>query len=116
MSALHRLHDLTENIIVRIKMADKNNREEVVSEFDQFVEEREKLLKGIKGPYTDEEKELGSRLVELDQQLQSLVQNYLSSFRTDMVSFQRKKVSNKRYTNPYASLYGRDGSFIDKKN
>ncbi|GEL78700.1 hypothetical protein [Tenuibacillus multivorans] len=115
MPALNELYVLTEQMIEHLEQS-KKSREEIVNLFDDYVSKRDKLLKEIQPPYSDGEKKVGKTLVELDQQLQLKVNQFFKSFKSDLAYLKKKRQSNKKYINPYANVYGTDGSFIDKKN
>ncbi|WP_277673848.1 flagellar protein FliT [Piscibacillus halophilus] len=116
MSAVKELYQATHQMVSQFKQAKQYSRDELVSIFEDFVSQRDQLMKNIQGPYTDEEKQLGKHIIKLDQELKVLANDYLGSIQRDISMVSKKKQSNKKYINPYANLYGTDGSFIDKKN
>lgn len=116
MSAIKELHQLTKQIVSQFEQADQYSREELIKKFEDFVEQRDRLIKEIQSPYTDEEKQYGQEVVKLDQRLKVMVNDYLGNIQKDIGVVSKKKQSNKKYINPYANLYGMDGSYIDKKN
>ncbi|TFB24371.1 hypothetical protein E3U55_02395 [Filobacillus milosensis] len=116
MPALQDLYVLTTQMVDKFEEDQNENREEMVKTFNFFVNERQKLLKEISAPYSEKELEMGQELVRLDQQLKLLVDDYFTKFKVDMTKLSKKRHSNKKYVNPYANVYGTDGSFIDKKN
>lgn len=115
MSSLQRVYDLTKEMLEKFA-SEHQNREELINAFEAFVEERDVLLKEVKGPYSDQEKTLGQELVTLDSQLKVAVDQYFTNFKDEIISLNKKRQSNKKYTNPYANVLNRGGSFIDKKN
>ncbi|WP_188206700.1 hypothetical protein [Alkalibacillus aidingensis] len=116
MTELKALYTLTQQMIELFEQPEQKKREELINAFEDFVSKRDQLLKKIEGPYSDDEKHLGQELIKMDQNLRQLVDHYLKSFQQDFASFKKKQASNKKYINPYQNLYGKDGSFIDKKN
>ncbi|GAA0472321.1 hypothetical protein [Alkalibacillus silvisoli] len=116
MSEVKALYTLTKQMFERFKQAGEIDREQLVSEFDEFVEKRGRLIEKLSGDYTDEEKQLGEETLKLDRELRNLVDQYMKSFQQDFASFKKRQVTNKKYINPYQNLQGQDGSFIDKRN
>ena len=78
-----------------------------------LLDQREELLKSIQPPFTQQEKELGKKLVELDQKLNSYYKNKSRKF-SKIKKLHMKKESNQKYTNPYESMPV-DGLFYDKQ-
>ena len=82
--------------------------------FKVYLDQREELLKSIQPPFTEQEKELGKQLVELDQQVKQLLQKQKQEIQQDIKQLHMKKESNQKYTNPYESMPV-DGLFYDKQ-
>ncbi|WP_027965388.1 flagellar protein FliT [Halalkalibacillus halophilus] len=116
MSEVKALFTLTKQMRNRFSNTENEERETLIADFEDFVSKREKLLKQIEGPLSDDEKELTEEVIAIDAQLQKQVDQYLNGFQQDFQSFKKKQTSNKKYINPYQNLHGRDGSFIDKRN
>lgn len=114
MSKLQQLHDETKNMLHRFEKIE--DREQLIVDFEKFVEKREQLIKNIRPPFSEAEKEIGQKLVELDQQLKQYADKFLSKFKSEINELGKKRESNKKYVNPYADVYNQSGSFIDKKN
>ncbi|MFD2638995.1 flagellar protein FliT [Piscibacillus salipiscarius] len=116
MSEVKELFSITQQMVHKFRRSNHSDREELIKVFENFVENRDRLMKDIDPPYTDEEKQLGQEIIKLDEELKVLVIKYLGSIQQDISVMSKKKLSNKKYINPYASLYGIDGSYIDKRN
>ena len=110
---IKKLLELTEKMLQQFD--EENDREKLIEMYEQFVDEREPLIKALKGPFTDEENQLGVKLVETDKELQQKVGQFFDSIAKDYSEVKKKKISNQKYTNPYDKVYSRDGAFIDKK-
>lgn len=113
MENIKKLLDLTEKMLQQFD--EENDREKMIEMYEQFVDEREPLIKELKGSFTDEEEQLGVKLVQADKELQQKVGQFFDSIAKDYSEVKKKKISNQKYTNPYDKVYSRDGAFIDKK-
>ena len=76
---------------------------------------REKLLTDVKGPYTEEEKQLGQEIIKRNAVINLKLRSLKEAIQKDMTSLTKKKDSVDKYVNPYASMQV-DGVFYDKKN
>ena len=89
------------------------DRDVRIEKIQSLLDQREELLKSIQPPFSQQEKELGKQLVELDQQVKQLFGNKnRHSARSQKCPM--KKESNQKYTNPYESMPV-DGLFYDKQ-
>lgn len=95
--------------------SDGQKREELIQEFNDFLDQRETLIKQVSKSQTDEEKQLSRDLISVDQKLQNIAQEYFNSFKIELGSFKQKKAHNKKYINPYQQLYGNGGAYLDHK-
>ncbi|MDQ0159647.1 hypothetical protein [Alkalibacillus salilacus] len=116
MSAVKALYTLTKQMHDRFEKADVIDREELIYEFNQFVEKRGQLIGQLDGNYTDEERELAQELLKLDESLRQQADHYMSSFQQDIGKFKKQQIGNRKYINPYQNLRGKDGGFIDTRN
>ena len=103
------------NQLIELLKEDKRGRDGRVEEIQSFLDRREELLKEIQPPFTQQEKELGKQLVELDRLVKPLLQKQMQEIQKDIKQLHMKKESNQKYTNPYESMPV-DGLFYDKKN
>ncbi|MDQ0352892.1 flagellar protein FliT [Alkalibacillus filiformis] len=116
MSQVKALYTLTKQMLDRFKQAEQVEREQLINEFDEFVQKRGQVIEQLSGEYTEEEKRIGEETLKIDRELQQLADQYMKNFQKDFASFKKKQVTNKKYINPYQNLQGNDGSFIDKRN
>ncbi|WP_411953887.1 flagellar protein FliT [Alkalibacillus sp. S2W] len=116
MSAVKALYTLTKQMHDRFEKADEIDREELINEFNQFVEKRGQLINQLDGEYSDEERELAQELLRLDEALRQKADQYMNSFQQDIGKFKKQQAGNKKYINPYQNLRGNDGGFIDTRN
>lgn len=94
---------------------DNNARDELITFITKKIAEREPLMEQIKGPYTDTEKQLGQKAIELDQLLQSKLNQLNNEIKADMRMTKKQQRSHSKYTNPYNQLANVDGMYLDSK-
>lgn len=117
MSAFQQLKHLMEETLEKLEnLAVEKNRESFIETFEHFLDEREKLLKDIKPPFTDEEKRMGEELVVLDKKIQAQIEQFFQTLKRSMRNLKKQKHSNKKYANPYQDVSAMDGMFFDKRN
>src|SRR4051812_15725252 len=113
MKAIQALQEATYQLIEFLKQ-EKLDRDVRIEKIQSLLDQREELLGTIQPPFTQEQKELGRKLVELDQQVQQLLQKQKQEIQKDLKQLHMKKESNQKYTNPYESMPV-DGLFYDKQ-
>ncbi|WP_442600416.1 flagellar protein FliT [Neobacillus sp. D3-1R] len=96
------------------KLQSNIDRDEKIVQVEAALETREQLLQQLSAPYTDEEKQLGQQLIQLNQRLSQLLSREKMLIQKDIKDLTIKKESNTKYVNPYQSL-STDGMFYDKR-
>jgi flagellar protein FliT len=114
VSALTQFHEVTSKLIEILEKRTGIDRDEKISLVEGLLEKREALVPEIVAPYTEEEKLLGAKIVELNKTLTRLLSIEKILIQKDIKDLTHKKESNNKYTNPYQSLET-DGMFLDKK-
>jgi flagellar protein FliT len=114
MEALQAFQALT-NQLIGLLQQDKLDRDAQIEKIHSLLDQREELLKSIQPPFSQQEKELGEQLVQLDQQLKQLLQKQKQEILQEIKQLHTKKELNQKYTNPYESMPV-DGLFYDKRN
>ncbi|MBT2757193.1 flagellar protein FliT [Mesobacillus foraminis] len=113
MSAVRQVYQLTLQLI---EVLQKDfNRDQKITLIEELLQKREDAMKGMAAPYTDEEKQLGKKLIELNQLLDRLLASEKNDIQKDLKELNVKKESSNKYVNPYQSL-AVDGMFYDKRN
>lgn len=92
-----------------------NNREQIVSQINDLVEKRGKLLQQITPPFSIEEQQLGKKVLELNNFIQKQMDHLFTELKEEMKQINRRKKSNQSYENPYKSIQSVDGMFLDQK-
>ncbi|TCN26753.1 flagellar protein FliT [Mesobacillus foraminis] len=113
MSAVRQVYQLTLQLI---EVLQKDfNRDQKITLVEELLQKREEAMKGMVAPYTDEEKQLGKKLIELNSLLDRLLASEKNDIQKDLKELNVKKESSNKYVNPYQSL-AVDGMFYDKRN
>lgn len=92
-----------------------NERDAVIEQIQQLLEQRENLLAELKEPFTVEEKLLGKRLIILNKDIQERMERLFTTLKQEMRQVKKQKSSNKNYVNPYRNVAVMDGMYMDKK-
>lgn len=113
MEAIQALHEVTQQLIELLQQ-NHLDRDVRIERIQSLLDQREELLKSIQPPFTEQEREQGKKLVELDQQVKQLLQKQKQEIQQDIKQLHMKKESNQKYANPYESMPV-DGLFYDKQ-
>ncbi|WP_366160969.1 flagellar protein FliT [Bacillus infantis] len=112
MSPVERLYAMTAELIERLEQG--NDRDEKIGWIEGALEERDQLMKEIQPPYSEGEKLLGKKLLDLNIRLSQQMQKEKALIQKDIKGLSIKKESNNKYVNPYQSM-ATDGMFYDKR-
>lgn len=117
MSRLNDLLEVTEKIasLLETKYETNDERIVIIDRLNELLEERGKLIESIVPPYTEEEKEIGKRVIAHDKKIQESMENLYETIREDLKHLKQKKDSNKTYINPYGKMGTVDGMYLDNK-
>lgn len=116
MNRILPIHQITESMQqLLVQDITSHNREEVISALQEKIEKRGKLLELIAPPYTEEEEELGSTVVQMNQRIEQQMQQLFTALKNEMKQVQQQKKSTTSYVNPYKNVQNTDGMFLDKK-
>lgn len=114
MDAVREIYSITLEMINLLHKSDKE-RDEKIERLQELLNQRDHLIKNIKPPYSDEENEIGKKIVMLEPVLSKLLLNEKLSIQKDIKDVHMKKESTEKYVNPY-DTFSIDGVFYDKKN
>ena len=114
MSEVKNLYDTTVDLIELLEKESMLDRDEKIIRIEQLLQKREGFINSIKPPFSEDEKQVGKRLIELNQKLTALLQKEKDDIQKDMNHLKKQKQSSEKYTNPYDSLMT-DGVFYDKR-
>ncbi|MFZ3576912.1 flagellar protein FliT [Virgibacillus sp. DJP39] len=116
MSSLEELYEITielENVLKQT--VSSKNRESVIEKINFLIEKRGSLMNSIKPPFTEDEKLMGRKLVNMNEVIQTEMTEVLSNLKTEMKQIKKQKKSNQNYVNPYKNVKTMDGMFMDSK-
>jgi flagellar protein FliT len=115
MSAVEELHSVTKELHYLVnKPFTEENRDEAINEIDRLLAKREQMLAQIKGPYSDEEQQLGKEIVGYNVEINKKLDLMKNNISADLQKISSRKITNNRYANPYESV-NIDGMFLDKR-
>ena len=116
MNRVRPVFEITEKIEKILKdEITSNNRQSVIEEINSLLIEREKYMENISEPYTNEELELGKKLLPINQHIQQEMNLLFTELKVEMKQMKKQKNSNRKYTNPYENVQTVDGMFMDKR-
>nr|WP_251025709.1 flagellar protein FliT [Bacillus sp. ISL-47] len=90
------------------------DRDKKISEVEVLLEKRQLTMANMAPPYTEVEKELGAKLIKLNEKATQLMQREKLFIQKDIKDLSVKKESSNKYINPYQSM-ATDGMFYDKR-
>lgn len=104
----------TEQLLLFLDEKSEEKRDEVIAKINQLLDVRDQLQKTMQAPFTEEEKDLGKELMDLETVLQKRLVEYTKNIRQEISVSQAKKSNMKNYVNPYQNL-AKDGAYYDTK-
>ncbi|WP_432357603.1 hypothetical protein [Sporosarcina sp. UB5] len=109
-----RWQEVAHQLLSTISRTEEEQRDSVIDDINELLDERDTLQQEIIGPFTPEEEEMGKKLVALEQEVVAALASYMKLIRADITAAQSKKEHVKSYVNPYGKV-ARDGTFYDTK-
>lgn len=117
MEVLEKVYELTKELTTLLEQpVTSKNRDDVMQQLNELIEERGKWMEQLSPPYSDEEMKLGNEIAKLNPKIQMKMQNLFTDLKTEMKQMQQQKKSQQFYTNPYKNVSTLDGTFLDRKN
>jgi flagellar protein FliT len=92
----------------------KEQRDETIATIQRLLDQRDSLIQQLQPPYSEEEQELGMKMVSLNEAIYEKLRELKQQIQQDLMVIRKKKTANQNYLNPYQSL-AIDGMFYDKK-
>ncbi|WP_100333220.1 hypothetical protein [Bacillus alkalisoli] len=89
--------------------------EENVTKLNDFLVARERQLKGIVPPYTDEEKSIGKAIIPLDEKIKELLLAKKIDSKNELIKIQKSKKTTKGYASSNQNISS-DGMYYDKRS
>ncbi|GKV65841.1 MULTISPECIES: hypothetical protein [unclassified Sporosarcina] len=113
-AAMAMWRDRSHQLIGLTKQVDEEEREKVIEQIEQLLDDRDKLQAHIVQPFTAEEEEAGRELVQLEKEVQANLARFMKDIRVNIVEAQAKKENMGSYVNPYGNI-NPDGAYYDTK-
>ena len=116
MGKLDTIYDVTNKIenILNQSITTKN-RESVISEVTTLIEERGRMMEELTPPFSEQDKSLGKKVVQLNVQIEKKMELLFESLKHDIRKMNKQKESNRSYINPYGNIKSTDGMYLDSK-
>jgi flagellar protein FliT len=92
----------------------QNQRDEVIENIEELLNQRDLFIQQLQPPYSEEEQELGMRMITLNEKINEKLQQLQQQIQQDLKVIKQKKTANQNYMNRYKTL-AIDGIFYDKK-
>ena len=114
MIMVQRCFDLTKELLESAQSVNHENRDDLISKIEELLEKRQAILDQIRSPFSNEEFKLGQEMIKMNRILDEKLLFIRNNIKRDINGLNKKKVSVKKYTNPYESV-NFDGMFYDKR-
>lgn len=114
MNKVEPVLECTIKLLELLENGAETDRDEKIKQIHDSLKKRGHMMTKLVPPYTEQERALGVRLVELNKKLAVLLEREKTAIAQDIQTLHVKKKSNKKYTNPYESL-GKGAVFYDKR-
>jgi len=116
MGRLDPVYDVTNKIaeILNQNITAKN-RESVIEEVTKLIEKRGRMMEELTPPFQEQEKLMGKKIVELNQEIERKMETLFESLKHDIRKVNKQKESNRSYINPYGNIKSTDGMYLDSK-
>lgn len=115
MGEVNVVYDITVQMDRLLQKQSDLERSELIKDLNELMEKREILIQQLSGPYTDEDKETGNRLLNLNKKVSIGMNILFNDVKQDLKQLRQQKESNKSYINPYGNMKTTDGLYLDSK-
>lgn len=117
MSVVKELYQMTVQLKSLLEQPiSAKNRQTVIGQLTNLIEQRGEHMKHMTPPFTDEEKKLGKEMVQLNAKIEQRMQSLFDELKLEMKQVKQQKKSNLSYINPYKNVQTMDGLYLDRKN
>lgn len=116
MSSLIELKTITDEFVQLLeKPVSAKDRDQLLEEINRFLDQRDHLLKEIKAPFSEEESDLVTTIMEKDKEIQLKLDHLFLTLKSELRDVKKQKSSSEKYLDPYRNIATHDGSYWDKK-
>lgn len=117
MNRLEKLYQLTKQLMeVFDQEITSKNRDVIIKEIDQLIEQRGRYLKEVTPPYSKIETITGKEIVHMNKKIEKEMNVLFNGLKKEMQQIKKQKRSNQSYVDPYKNLQTIDGMFMDSKS
>ncbi|QAS53709.1 flagellar protein FliT [Halobacillus litoralis] len=92
----------------------EKNRTALIEEVEVLLDKRASMLENLPEP-SQEEKPLVKEVLQRDLKINQKLEFLFDGLKGDMRNMKKQKSSKQRYINPYQSVSGYDGMYLDHK-
>jgi flagellar protein FliT len=89
-------------------------RDSYIERVEGLLEQRQQLLPKVQSPFTEEEKQLGQEIVQMNEVINRQLKQRKEEVSIDIRKLKQKQQKTNKYANPYENL-SFDGTFYDKR-
>jgi flagellar protein FliT len=111
---MNRIYELTVALDQLVQMRNSMPRETFLEKLLRLLDARGKLIDGMSGKVSEEERPICRKVVLLNQRINPVLQDVKREIAADMNQFRVRKSTVSRYRNPYNGPT-KDGMFLDKR-
>ena len=115
MNRVQAIYDYTVQLLELLEDKPGMDRDEKIQQIQELLELREIEINKLNGAYTDQEQELGAKLLHLNKKLPQLLEREKMFIQKDIKDLHTRKESNQKYVNPYEGI-STGGVFYDERN
>ncbi|WP_456273266.1 hypothetical protein [Bacillus sp. AK031] len=115
MLAVKECYLLTKQLVEVLQALPDEEWDAYISKVENLLERRDSVLEKIEPPFIEQEVELSREIIKWNQMIDNKMTDFRDRIKREMNGTVKKKVSVKKYKNPYDHLQT-DGYYYDKKN
>lgn len=117
MANLNKVYEITLELkqLLVDKPVSSKERETVIEKLNELIEDRGKWMEQLSPPYTEEEKQLGEQIYQMNIGVQENMERIFADLKLEMKQVQKQKKTQQSYSNPYKHVSFSDGTFLDRK-
>ncbi|WP_428911003.1 flagellar protein FliT [Niallia sp. Krafla_26] len=115
MSTVKDFYQVTVELLTLLEKDTNKNRDQKINKIQTLLELREGFMDKMEPPFSQEDQELGKKLIEMNQKVNALLVKEKLAIQLDLHNLKKQEKSAAKYNNPYESLSTIDGIFYDKR-
>ena len=111
MNTVQQLLDVSQQLYTHLNHSiEEVDRDEYIETIFQLLDERQSLIDNLSGEYSEEEKELGKQIVQLNQKIDQRLQEKLRFLKQELETFQQNNIQTS------TSIFRSMACILTKKN